>query len=241
MRLVPALAALLVTHVLFFHDVLFGHRSLSPATFTSGLTPSGPFGAPPPSAPPHLLDVEGAAWVDEPSPYLAASGWRAMEPPLWTPAEGLGAPLAANLNSSAANPLHLPLALWPGPLAFDLFALARLALLGIGTTVFLGELTLAPVATLTGAVVTAYGGYAMAWIVHHPLSAELFLPFMLAGFERGRRGARGGWTVLAIATAGSFVGGKLQASLLCLALLAAYVIVRATCAQGGRGRTTRGR
>ena len=46
MRLVPALAALLVTHVLFFHDVLFGHRSLSPATFTSGLTPSGPFGAP---------------------------------------------------------------------------------------------------------------------------------------------------------------------------------------------------
>ncbi|TMA75833.1 MAG: YfhO family protein [Deltaproteobacteria bacterium] len=239
MRLVPALAALLVTHVLFFHDVLFGHRSLSPATFTSGLTPSGPFGAPPPSAPPHLLDVEGAAWVDEPSPYLVASGWRAMEPPLWTPAEGLGAPLAANLNSGAANPLHLPLALWPGPLAFDLFALARLALLGIGTTVFLGELTLAPVATLAGAVVTAYGGYAMAWIVHHPLSAELFLPFMLAGFERGRRGARGGWTVLALATAGSLVGGKLQASLLCLALLAAYAIVRATRAQGGRGRTTR--
>jgi hypothetical protein len=165
MRLVPALAALLVTHVLFFPDVLFGHRSLSPATFTSGLTPSGPFGAPPPSAPPHLLDVEGAAWVDEPSPYLAASGWRAMEPPLWTPAEGLGAPLAANLNSGAANPLHLPLALWPGPLAFDLFALARLALLGIGTAVFLQELTLAPVATLAGAVVTAYGGYAMAWIV----------------------------------------------------------------------------
>ena len=120
MRLVPALAVLAITHVLFFGDVLFGGRSLSPATYTSGLTPSGPYGAPPPAGPPHVLDVEGAAWVDEPSPYLAAPAWHAGEPPLWNAAEGLGAPLAANLNSGAGNPLHLPLALWPGPLSADL-------------------------------------------------------------------------------------------------------------------------
>jgi hypothetical protein len=238
-RLVPTLAVLLVTHGLFFHDVLFGERSLSPATYASGLTPTGPYGAPATAAPPHLLDVEGAAWVDEPSPYLATAGWRAGEPPLWTAAEGLGAPLAANLNSGAANPLTLPLALWPGPLGFDLFALARLLLLALGTVLFLGELTLAPVAALTGAVVTAYGGYAMAWIVHHPLSAEVFLPLMLAGLERGRRGARGGWTLLALASAGSLVGGKLQASLLCLALVATYAVVRAPRSNGGAGAATR--
>ncbi|MBI3769307.1 MAG: hypothetical protein HY271_12575 [Deltaproteobacteria bacterium] len=239
MRLVPTLAVLLVTHGLFFHDVIFDERSLSPATYTSGLTPTGPYGAPASAAAPHLLDVEGAAWVDEPSPYLAAAGWRAGEPPLWTAAEGLGAPLAANLNSGAANPLHLPLALWPGPRGFDLFALARLLLLALGTVLFLDALTLAPVAALTGAVVTAYGGYAMAWIVHHPLSAEVFLPLMLAGLERGRRGARGGWTLLALASAGSLVGGKLQASLLCFALVAAYAVVRAPRFGGGAGAATR--
>lgn len=238
MRLLRTLAALLVAHVLFFHDVMFAGRSLSPATYTSGLTPTGPFGAPASSQPPHLLDVEGAAWVDEPSPYLAARGWRAGGPPLWTPAEGLGAPLAANLNSGAANPLQLGLAAFPGPFAFDVFALARLLALGIGTAFFLGELTLAPIAALLGAIVISYGGYAMAWIVHHPLSAELFLPFMLGGLERGRRGVRGGWTLLALAVAGSFVGGKLQASLLCLALLVAYALVRASPRRGGAGVAT---
>jgi hypothetical protein len=238
MRLLPALAVLLLTHVVFFHDVLFGGRSLSPATYTSGLTPTGPYGAPPTSPPPHLLDVEGAAWVDEPSPYLAAHGWRAGEPPLWTPAEGLGAPLAANLNSSAGNPLHLPLALWPGPLAFDLFALARLLLLALGTAVFLGELTLAPVAALAGAALVAYGGYALAWIVHHPLSVEVFLPWMLVGVERVRRGGRGGFMVLALASAGALIGGKLQASLLCIALLGAYAVVRAPRRRGGAGVAT---
>ena len=115
MRLVWTLLAIVALHVVFFADVLFQGRSLSPATYAAGLTPTGPFDVGPSSAPPHLLDVEGAAWVDEPSPYLAATDWRAGEPPLWTPAEGLGAPLAANLNSGAGNPLHLPLALRPGP------------------------------------------------------------------------------------------------------------------------------
>lgn len=238
MRLVPALVVLSVTHVLFFGDVLFGGRSLSPAIYTSGLTPGGPYGAPSPTAPPHLLDVEGAAWVDEPSPYLAAAAWRTGEAPLWNDAEGLGAPLAANLNSGAGNPLQLPLALRPGPLAADLFALARLLLLAVGTACYLGELTVMPVAALAGGALVAYGGYATAWIVHHPLSAELFLPFMLLAVERARRRARGGWSVLALAIAGSFLGGKLQASLLCVALVGAYAGIRAPRRAGGAGVAT---
>ena len=238
MRLGVALAVFLVMHVVFFGDVLFGGRSLSPATYTNGLTPSGPYGAPAAAEPPHVLDVEGAAWVDEPSPYLAAAGWRAGEPPLWTPAEGLGAPLAANLNSGAGNPLQIPLALWPGPRSADLFALGRILLLALGTALYLAELTLTPTATLLGAVVAAYGGYAMAWIVHHPLSAELYLPLMLAGLERGRRGARGGWVMLALACAGSCLGGKLQATLLCLVVVALSAWTRVSRRSGGAGSAT---
>jgi len=237
-RLALPLAALLALHAFFFADVLFGGRSLSPATYIAGLTPDGPYGAPVAAGPPHLLDVEGAAWVDEPSPYLAAAGWRAGTPPLWTPAEGLGAPLAANLNSGAGNPLQLPLALWPSAWHADLFALGRILLLALGTAALLAELTLVPMATLVGAAVVGYGGYALAWIVHHPLSAELYAPLMLAGFERGRRGGAGGWMLLTLACAGSCLGGKLQATVLCLALLVAYAWVRMPRASGGGGRAT---
>src|SRR6185295_12688627 len=124
--------------------------------YTSGLTPSGPYGAPATRVAPHLLDVEGAAWVDEPSPYVAADTLR-RGLPLWNAAEGLGAPLAANLNSGAGNPLHLPLNVAPGPAAADAFYLCRLLLLGLGTWAFLRALTVGPLAALLGAVIAAYG------------------------------------------------------------------------------------
>src|SRR5215831_2126050 len=101
MSALPALLLFLLVHGVFFHDVVFDGRSLSAATFTAGLTPDGPVAAPSPRGAPHLLDVEGAAWVDEPSPYLASAAFAAGELPLWNPDTGLGAPLAANLNSGA--------------------------------------------------------------------------------------------------------------------------------------------
>ena len=60
MRLLPTAIVVLLLHVLFFGDVLLGGRSLSPATFTSGLTPSGPYGAPQDALPaPALAIVRG--------------------------------------------------------------------------------------------------------------------------------------------------------------------------------------
>ncbi len=241
----PALLLFVVLHGIFFHDVVFDGRSLSASTLTAGLTPDGPVRPPgqahedPPGVgPAHLLDVEGAAWVDEPSPYLARAALAAGELPLWNPGSGLGAPLAANLNSGAGHPLQWPLDLWPSPLAADLFYLARILVLAWATWLFLRELGVRSTAAVVGAAITAYGGYAMAWIAHHPLSTELFLPFMLFGFERGRRGRRAGWLVLATAAAGALLGGKLQAALLCFAFLGTWSGARASGRSGGRGRPT---
>ncbi len=238
MSALPALLLFLLVHGVFFHDVVFDGRSLSAATFTAGLTPDGPVDAPSPRGVPHLLDVEGAAWVDEPSPYLASAAIAAGELPLWNPRSGLGAQLAANLNSGAGNPLQLPLDVWPSPLHADLFYLARLLLLALGCFLFLRELELAALAAFVGASVVAYGGYAMAWIAHHPLSSEIFLPFVLLGFERGRGGRAAGWVMLVASAAGSLLGGKLQASLLCFAFVVAYMWVRRAPIRGGRARTT---
>ncbi|MCC6767364.1 MAG: hypothetical protein IT293_22165 [Deltaproteobacteria bacterium] len=238
MSVAPALLVFLVLHGIFFADVVFDGRSLSAASSTAGLTARGPLDAPDPAPPPHLLDVEGAAWVDEPSPYLARAGFAAGELPLWSPGSGLGSPLAANLNSGAGNPLQLPLNLWPSPTHADLFYLARLLLLACATWAFLREIRLASAAACLGAALVAYGGYPLGWIAHHPLSTEVFLPLMLLGFERGRAGRVGGWTLLAFAAAGSVLGGKLQASLLCVAFTTAWALVRAPRRRGGRGIAT---
>lgn len=236
-RLAVPLVVFGLLHVAFFGDVLFGDRTLSAAAYVPGLT-AHPVGADAAPARTHLLDVEGAAWVDEPSPHLAAAAWAAGELPLWTPATGLGAPLAANLNSGAGNPLQLLLNLAPTPFRADLFHLGRLMLLAVCTVLLLTELSVAPLAAVIGAAIVAYGGYALAWIVHHPLSSELFLPIMLLGLERGRRGSAWGWSVVALGAAGSLAGGKLQASLLCFAFVAVWSVVRGAAGQGGRGAVT---
>src|SRR5262245_58657074 len=228
MAALPALLVFLLLHGLFFSDVVVGGRSLSAATYTAGLTPRGPVDTPAEPGPPHLLDVEGAAWVDEPSPYLARRAFAAGELPLWNPGTGLGAPLAANLNSGAGNPVQLPLNVAATPARADAFYLARLLVLALGTWAFLRALALGTTAAILGAATVDYGGYAIAWIAHHPLSTELFLPIMLLGCERGRRGDRRGWVTLAFAGAGSVLGGKLQASLLCFAFTGLYALRRAT-------------
>jgi Bacterial membrane protein YfhO len=238
---VTALSALLLfvaLHGVFFFDVMAGGRSLSAASFVAGVTPRGPVDAQPTADAPHVLDVEGAAWVDEPSPYLAHAAFVAGELPLWNPATGLGAPLAANLNSGAANPLQLGLNIVPSAWHADLFYLGRLLLLACFTCFFLREIGLSWAAAWLGASIVAYGGYPMAWLVHHPLSSELFLPLMLFGFERGRSGRSDGWIVLVGAASGSLLGGKLQASLLCFGFVGAYALRRAPRRDGGAGWPT---
>jgi hypothetical protein len=238
MAAIPALLLFLVLHGVFFHDVASDERSLSAATLTAGLTPRGPVDAPADPGVPHVLDVEGAAWVDEPSPYLARAAFAAGELPLWNPGSGLGTPLAANLNSGAGNPLQLPLNLLPGPAAADVFYLGRLLVLALCTWAFLRELGVTSMAAVVGATITAYGGYPMAWIAHHPLSTEIFLPLMLFGFERGRRGRAGGWVVLVLAAAAALLGGKLQASLLCFGFVGVYALQRGSTREGGVGSPT---
>src|SRR5690606_17650600 len=92
-RGVAAALLLVVLVAAAFADVLLGGRTLSPAPFVPGVTPSGPYDAPPPS-PTALRDLEGGAWVDEPAPYLVHRALADGRLPLWNDGVGLGAPLA---------------------------------------------------------------------------------------------------------------------------------------------------
>src|SRR5690606_4703623 len=104
----------------------------SPAPFVPGVTPSGPYDAPPPS-PTALRDLEGGAWVDEPAPYLVHRALADGRLPLWNDGVGLGAPLAANPNMAAWSPLQLLPNLHPTPLVQDVAWVLRVWVLALAT------------------------------------------------------------------------------------------------------------
>ncbi|HYC22450.1 MAG TPA: hypothetical protein VEI94_07100 [Candidatus Bathyarchaeia archaeon] len=211
-RIAPPIVLLLVV-LAAFGDVLFAGRTLSAAAFTHGVLPGGPVAPSDPPATPHLRDVEGAAWVDEPSPYLVHRALAARHLPLWNAAEGLGAPLAANLNAAAFAPLELPVNLWPSPLVQDLAWIFRVWLLGVATALLARRLGSGPFGATAAGVAIMLSGQTLDWIAHHPLHTDVFVVLGLAAgigvLEHRRRSAA--W--LAAAVAAGLAGGKPQSAL----------------------------
>jgi hypothetical protein len=105
-------------------DVLLGGRTLSPAAWVPGVLPSGSVGAPAPP-PPVLRDLEGAAWVGEPAPYLVHRPLAQGRLPLWNAGAGLGALDAVQIHGGSGYMAELPL----GKLARD----AKMFEIGGGT------------------------------------------------------------------------------------------------------------
>lgn len=211
LSLVGVLAAVVAVA---FADVLFAGRTLSAAAYVPGILPSGPYelrGTTPPRRP--LLDPEGAAWVDEPGPYLVRRALAEGRLPLWNPDEGLGAPLAANPNAAVWSPLSLPVNLWPSPLVQDLAWLARVWLLGCFAALLARELGLGRMSALATAIALMLSGQSVLWIAHHPLNTDAFVPAALLGAAWCLRGRRYGASLLAASVAGGLLGGKPQSAL----------------------------
>lgn len=218
-----------------FADVIVAGRTLSAAAYVPGVLPSGPVAlAGRPRPPRHLLDPEGAAWVDEPAPYLVHGALRDGSLPLWNAGEGLGIPLAANPNARAWAPLALPVHLWPSPLVQDLGRLLRLWVLGALTAALACALGLGRAGALASGTALMLSGHAVLWIAHHPLDTDAFVPLALLGAVATVRGRRSGPPLLAAAIGAALLAAKPQSALVSgvfgLAWLAAAESPRRTAA-----------
>ena len=158
--------------------------------------------------------------------HLAASDWLHGHVPWWNPYEGIGAPLAGEMQSGAFFPTTLLLALRQGPLLVQLvlelvtgwstyFLVRRL---GVGRTV----------ATAAGVAFGLCGTY--AWLAHAPVRPVALLPLCLIGVERavdaGRARRPGGWALLAVALALSILAGFPETTLLDGALVGLWAVLR---------------
>ena len=139
--------------------------------------------------------------------HLAALDWLHGHVPWWNAFEGVGSPLAGEVQSGALFPLTLLLVFHQGFLLLQLslellagcstYALTRH--LGVGRTV----------AAAAGVAFGLCGTF--AWFAHAPIRPVAFLPLALLGVERAMdaagSGRRGGWRLLAVAVGLSILAG----------------------------------
>jgi len=146
-------------------------------------------------------------FITQPQGHLAALSILHGHLPWWNYFEGMGQPLAGEMQSAALLPLVL-LFLFPAGLL--MFHLALQTIAGISTYFLLRRMGVAPTIATVGATLFALNG-TLAWIGNAVINPIAFLPMTILGVEiildRTRRDQRAGWTVLALAIALSIYAG----------------------------------
>lgn len=147
--------------------------------------------------------------------------------PWWNPYEGLGAPLAGEMQSAALFPPTLLLALSNGQVYFRLL-LELLA--GESTYLLLRRLGVNR-ATAVGAGIAFGLNGTFAWMFHAPGNPVAFLPVCLLGVEVIRAGVlngrrRHGWVLLALGVAASLYAGFPEVAYIDALLVALWALTR---------------
>ncbi|ACI52727.1 conserved hypothetical protein [Gluconacetobacter diazotrophicus PA1 5] len=161
-----------------------------------------------------------------------ALGYRAAEDvlsgrlPWWNPYEGVGMPLAGEMQSAALFPLTLLLALHNGQLYMHL-CLQIIA--GLSTYAVLRKIGCMRFGALAAALVFEFDG-TFAWLANAVINPIAFLPLTLLGVEtireRVEAGRRGGGAWVTIGLSASLYAGFPEVAYLDGLLVLAWTLVR---------------
>lgn len=171
---------LLVTVVFF--DVIFLKKTIS-SIQVPGVMGNGPYGHSGTYKHRALVDGGGSTWGPRPHTILISKLYKDGSLPLWIPYMGTGQPLAANMDSSAFNPLRVFLYLYPSTFMWDMFVIFRLLLAGIFAYLYMRAIQLSHLTSLFSAILFMFSGYFIFNIDMHHLDVEIFLPFVFLCFE----------------------------------------------------------
>jgi len=165
--------------------------------------------------------------------HLVSADWFAGRIPWWNPYEGIGVPLAADMQSGSFFPPTLLFGLADG-LQYVQILLELIA--GWCTYALLIRLDIGRTLAVAGGVAFSLCG-TFAWFAIEPIRVMTLLPLCLIGVERILSAAAAerpwGWRLLAVGLAGSFLGGFPETFLLDSIFVLAWAGLR--LAGPGRG------
>jgi hypothetical protein len=180
----------------------------------SGLLPGQPYADP------------NAGYTAQALGHLAALDWLHGHVPWWNPFEGLGMPLAGEMESGAFFPPTLVLAVSQGVLVLRILLEA---IAGIGTYLLVQRLGVGRLfSTVAGLCLSMCGTFAL--FLHAPMRPVAFLPLSLLGVELALKaatdGKRGGWYLLALSLALSILAGFPETALIDAVLVGWWSLLR---------------
>lgn len=160
----------------------------------------------------------------------AALDWLHGQVPWWNPYEGLGVPLAAEMQSSAFLPLVLLLLLPRGVL---LLHVVLEVVGGLATYLLARELGWGRSTQLALAVAFGLNG-TMSWLGNAVVNPVAFLPLTVLGVERLLGRCRWGWTLTMLGVLVTLLSGFPETAALDLLFVAMWALVRLPYRRGRR-------
>ncbi|MBB6249624.1 hypothetical protein [Nitrospirillum iridis] len=146
--------------------------------------------------------------------------------PWWNPYEGVGGPMAGEMQSAALFPLNLLLALPNGQLYMHL---SLQLLSGLFTVLLMRRLGTSALAASAAGLLFEFNG-TFAWLANAVVNPIPFLPMVLLGVEEVRHrvltGLRGGWAWIGIGLALSLYSGFPEVAYLNGLLIGAWTLAR---------------
>jgi hypothetical protein len=137
----------------------------------------------------------------------SANQWLDGDVPYWNRFEGVGSPLAGEMQAMSLHPFVMVHRL---PQGFLLGQILMESLAGIATCFFLRRLGIGAAVSLGAGIAYAFNG-TFAWLSNAAASPVAYLPLLLWGVELAREAShtrrRGGWALIAVAIAGSLYAG----------------------------------
>ena len=226
------LAGLLVSClvvVVAFSPVIFGGRTLSTATKAPGTNGYAPFPGQP--EPDYSSELRVDPWAQplqfEPWAEVVHRAYAKGELPLWNPYQGAGAPLAANMQSAAFDPLLAAVYLNPSPLTWDLSILGAF-IFGAAAAYLLGRvLGLHVIPAVVASAAFSLSGWFFLFSNNHFSRSYVFLPLLFLLVELTLRYRR--WwlvLVLSVAIAENIYIGMPEASFFVIGAAAVYAAIR---------------
>lgn len=184
--------------------------------------------------PGYPIDDPNAGFVTQALGHAAAHAWLHGHIPWWNPYEGIGAPLAGEMQSAAFFP---PVLLMAGSWGFVPYHMLLEVTAGLSTYFLLRRLGTGRLpATAGGVAFGLCGTFALFW--HSTANPVALLPMALLGVEHAFDAARsrrlGGWALLGLALALSITAGFPEVAYIDGLLVVLWAAARLVAASGFR-------